>query len=73
MNKAEVMKLQAGTWVETKWDDEPNAVGLLLDKPDRGSGDISLHIWWPDLNTDDYHAIHSQVVRSLGGLVVPTI
>ena len=71
--KSEVLKLQPGTWVELKWADAPNSVALLLEKPQRGRGDVSLTLFDPSSKyaPTGCRAVHAQVVRVLGALVVP--
>jgi hypothetical protein len=80
MNKRDICKLKAGTFVELCWDDAPNNVGMLLDKPRMEKGDISLHIMYsPDepiselLGNINYHAIHTQVVRTRGHITFPDL
>ena len=70
--KAQVMALKPGTLVEVKWQDSPNTFGILLEKPTKERGDVSLRIWWPENRATDNlsdvnsHAIHSQVVAVHG-------
>jgi len=71
--KSEVMKIKPGTWIELKWMDSPNNVVLLLEKPDRCTGDVSLFTMNPSTLSADHHAIHSQVVSVVGPWQVPEL
>jgi hypothetical protein len=79
LTKREVLKLKAGTWIEVSWADSPNSVGLLLERPEKEPGDVSLRVFWPDTESDAYNssvnssAVHSQVVRALGTVEVPEV
>jgi hypothetical protein len=71
--KKEVLKLKAGTWIELRYRDAPNSAVLLLEKPTSSAGDASLKVFYPDTGRCDEHPVHSQVVRVLGPLQVPTL
>lgn len=76
MTKKEVMGLNAGTWIELWWRDAPNTVSLLLDRPEPGLGEISLHClhFSEDASitpTRDRHAVNTQVVCVVGRLQSP--
>lgn len=43
ISKKEVLKLKPGTFVRLMWNDAPDEVVVLLDKPDNEPGDVSLH------------------------------
>lgn len=45
--KKEVYKLQPGSWLIVKWKDAPNSIHMLLSKPERCNGDVSLDVWNP--------------------------
>lgn len=68
--KREVMKLQAGSVIKLAWLDTKPTVAILLDKPCREKGDVSLHCMHFFVDEDghfsstdtDSHAVHSQVV-----------
>jgi len=63
MTKKELRKLLTpGRWVKIWWKDSEPAIGLLLDKPDWGPGDVSLHLFYPDVLESNYHASHDQVI-----------
>lgn len=76
LTKAVVMAIKPGTLIEVKWQDSPNTVGILLEKPERERGDVSLRVWYPDdpvtgsLSHVDSHAVHGQVVAVHGKLEV---
>lgn len=76
LTKAAVLAIKPGSLIEIKWHDSPNTVGILLEKPTRESGDVSLHVWYPDdpatgsMSNVNTHAVHSQVVALHGKLEV---
>jgi len=72
MNKREVCKLKPMTFIELEWDDSPNSVVLLLEKPEPRLGDVLLHCMYDD-GTISRHATHTQVVSILGKLQFPDI
>ena len=71
MNKKDVLKLKPGTWLEILWADSPSSVAMLLEKPRNERGDVSLHCFYPESQTVDSHAVHSQIVRVLGNVAIP--
>lgn len=66
LTKREVMKLKPGALIELWWNDGDGGIeyskSILLEKPWRKYGDVSLHCLHNNL-TIDKHAVHSQVVR----------
>lgn len=70
--KAEVLKLKPGTFIRLKWLDASDEIALLLEKPEREKGDVSLKCFYPHRSTTDSHAVHSQVMENLGSLKVPS-
>ena len=72
MDKKKVCKLPPGTFVEILWADSKPTVGMLLEKPQRSNGDISLTVFHVDSKAVDSHAVHSQVSRVLGSGVSST-
>lgn len=71
--KKVVMRLKPGTWIEVKWLDTVNTVMLLLEKPEDRAGDVSLRCYDPHTQDVHSHAVHSQVVRVRGAVVVPIL
>lgn len=71
MDKKKVCKLPPGTFVEILWADSKPTVGMLLEKPQRSNGDISLTVFHVDSKAVDSHAVHSQVSRVLGSVAFP--
>jgi hypothetical protein len=67
VTKDRVMRCQPGTVLTIKWLDAPNQRGILLQKPKRESGDVSLAILWDDGHTC-MHATHDQVVAIHGNV-----
>ena len=73
MTKKDIYKLTPGTWLEIRWDDGPPEAALLLAKPQPGRGDVSLQLYFPRVPEANWHAVHSQVTRVLGPLVLPSL
>lgn len=75
MNKATVLKLKPGTWLQISWVDAPNSVGLLLAKPERERGDVSLRVFDPagERYETVLYIVHEQVVANLGMVLVPAV
>lgn len=71
--KAEVAKLQPGTWIEVKWLDGPNEALLLTRRMERAPGEITLNYYIPGTRSLGWHATNRQVVRVLGPLQVPAV
>jgi hypothetical protein len=67
--KKETLKLQPGTFLEVKWDESPNSVVLLLERPYPLLGELSLKVLIPYEGTR--RLAHVQVVRVLGTLEWP--
>jgi hypothetical protein len=64
--------LVPGTWIETKWDDCPNAVELVIGKPDWCRGSVGVPTFCLTRpNADWIQPEHEQVVRIVGKLTVP--
>lgn len=68
MKKADVMKLKPGDILTLKWMDAPNSGALLLEKPVRKAGDVSLHCFHFQTRSHDWRALHSQVIAKRGTL-----
>lgn len=65
VTKDRVMRCRPGTVLTVKWLDAPNQRGILLEKPQRERGDVSLRILWDDGDINS-HAVHDQVVAIHG-------
>lgn len=72
MDKKQVCKLQPGTLLEILWADTDPTTAMLLEKPRRENGDVSLRLYHFESQTVDSHAVHSQVLKVLGNVAVPT-
>jgi hypothetical protein len=65
--KKSVVCLTPGTMIELCWNDGPNTIGVLLTRPKRATGDVSLHVWHPDnaatstKNHVDHHSVHGKL------------
>lgn len=66
LQKSEVLKLKPGALLSIKWADSPNDLALLLEKPSRESGDVSLKCFYFGHKDVNRHAVHSQVVAFHG-------
>ena len=77
--KKEIYKLKPGTWIELRWKDAPNSIGLLAEKVEAGKGDISIsylevadgQVTW---RRNHWRGVHDQIVATHGcvELVAPT-
>jgi hypothetical protein len=61
--KSDVQKCRPGQILGVKWKDAPNQVAILLEKPTRGPGDLSLKVL---LENGVDNLSHSQVVQIRG-------
>jgi hypothetical protein len=76
MTKVEVRKILPGTWVEFKWVDGPNEIGMVLERPDKDGH--CLHVFWPDRKPGspwkvDRHTDWDQVVKVHGMVAAPQL
>ena len=71
MKKKDLYKLTPGTILEILWLDAPPEAALLLEKPEKRKGDISLWLFYPDRAAVDSHATHEQVHCVLGAMEFP--
>lgn len=72
MTKAEIYKLTPGTFLEVRWNDASNSVVLLLEKPERQRGDVSLKCLHQTTGLVDTHIVHGQVVAVCGQMAWPS-
>lgn len=71
MPKKEVLKLQPGTLVRVAWLDSPDSVHLILEKPVRDTGDLSLTTWTTDQDGRRLTGVSSdQIVEVVGSLEI---
>jgi hypothetical protein len=73
MTKSEVMKLKPLTWIVLKWRDSKNSVALLLERPKKCKGDVSLLCLYPRTGSIDNHPTHEQIVGTLGMAEEPAL
>ena len=71
MKKKDLYKLTPGTILEILWLDAPPEAALLLEKPEKRKGDVSLLLFYPDRAVVDSHATHEQVHGVLGAMEFP--
>ena len=71
MDKKQVCKLQPGALLEILWADSDPTTAMLLEKPRRENGDVSLRLYHFDSQSVDSHAVHSQVLKVLGHVAPP--
>lgn len=71
MDKKKVCKLRPGTMLEILWADSDPTTAMLLEKPQRENGDISLRLYHFDSQSVDSHVVHSQVLTVLGFVTPP--
>ena len=70
--KKDVLKFKRGALLEIKWRDSHNTFGVLIDKPEKCKGDVSLNLWFPAdrsvgaKGSANTYAVHSQVVAMHG-------
>ena len=72
MKKKDLYKLTPGTILEILWLDAPPEAALLLEKPEKRKGDVSLLLFYPDRGVVDSHATHVQVHGVLGTIEFPS-
>lgn len=52
-----------GVWVELKWDDAPNSVELVVERPDwKQAGDVDITTFCPARGSVWSHPTHHQIV-----------
>lgn len=71
MDKKKVCKLRPGTMLEILWLDSDPTTAMLLEKPQRENGDISLRLYHFDTQSVDSHVVHTQVHTVLGFVTPP--
>ena len=71
MDKKQVCKLRPGTFVEVLWADSRPTVGMILKKPVRENGDVSVTLLHCDTLDVDSHAVHTQITKVLGKAEFP--
>ena len=71
MNKKELAKCKAGTWLRIRWDDGIEAIGLLLQKIDRDdTGHILVKMYYPEPPKGvQPFTLHNNVVEVLGHVI----
>ena len=73
VSKKTLMKQTYPLWVEIKWADAEPEVCLILEKPDlTGKGDVDLHTYQSRTCSINNHAVHTQVLKIIGPLQVPS-
>lgn len=65
--------LKAGQLLEILWRDHKPTIALLLEKPEKCKGDISLHLYHFKTKSYDNHATLSQVRAIRGKVKLPKI
>ena len=70
ITKAEFYKLKPGAIVEVIWNDAPPKVGILLDKPERAIGEVSVDVLVP-ADGRKYWVVNPQIVAVHAPLVMP--
>lgn len=66
--KREILKrAKPSTWLEVWWDDIPNTLVLVVEKPEWRKGDVDIKVYMPDQRCIG-HVVHSQVIRVVGVL-----
>jgi len=73
MDKKKICKLNPGVWILVEWEDADPELALLLEKPERKNGDVSLFCYYPEREICDDHAVHTQVKAIIESLVVPDL
>ena len=73
VTKKQALKLKPGTWLEVRWNDAPNEIGLLLEIVPNTRGEVDLRMFWANRKRDvvDKHAMHTQITRVIGPVQVP--
>lgn len=71
MPKKEVMKIPAMTFIRVKWNDAPDEVVLLLDKPEYQAGTVGLHTVRLGGASVDWMVGHEQVLSVVGPCIFP--
>ena len=71
MNKKDALKLKPGMWVVVEWNDSLIEAALVLEKPSKCKGDMSIKLFYPDCGDYHSHAVHTQIAFAHCPLEVP--
>lgn len=61
ITKKDMYKLNPGTWLVIGWNDSAPTPALLLEKPERSKGDVSLKCFYPGDGEVHSRAVHTQI------------